>query len=231
MLADLQLDQSTIYFIYRLEIFNVFFRTLATHSRSYPLPDKPLALKQPQQSKNPCMHLTSGTCSRLPTTKSCASACTLIVQELQSFPIYVRIWKKKKKKITEITKSILYWYRCRNRSQLHIHPILGIKILSFKRNHQNSVKEQRSDLCIVGANPWEMPPVEQQDPYSHNCRQNNTRTTLQYKNPRIYKPQLRLPALIHRMRHSTERNYITLLAREIAMVTHHSLVLWTACFP
>lgn len=184
----------------------MLFRTLATHSRSYPLPDKPLALKQPQQSKNPCMCLTSGTCPSLPTTKSCASTCTIIVQEMQSFPIYVRIWKKQK--IAKIMKSVLYWYRCRNRSQLHTHPILGKKILSFKRNHQNSVKEQRSDLCTLGVHPWEVPHVEQQDPYSHNWRQNNTRTTLQYKNPRIYKSQLRIPAFIHKMRHSTEHNYI-----------------------
>lgn len=91
------------------------------------------------------------------------------------------------------------------------------------------MREQRSDLRILGGSPWEMLHVEQLDPASHSCRQNST--TLQYKSPRIYKPQLRLPALIHKMRHSTEHNCITELAREIAMVTHHSLVLGTTCSP
>lgn len=153
------------------------------------------------------MGLTSSTSPSFTTTKSCASTCTIIAQEVQVLSHLCK--NSKNQKTVKIMKSLLYWYRCRNRSQLHKHPILRIKILGFKRNNKSSVKEQRRVLCTLGANPWEMPHVEQQDPYSHNCRQNNTRTPLQYKNPRIYKSQLRLPALIHKMRHSTEHNYIT----------------------
>lgn len=78
----------------------MLFTTSATHVRCYPLPDKPLTLKQPQQSENPCTCRTqvqAQVClqpKNLPTTKSCVFTITIIAKEVQSFPTYVKILSK-----------------------------------------------------------------------------------------------------------------------------------------